>query len=401
MKEHKILKYFILGLLGLFIVHQVYSSLYKPISTESAQYYVAVDGVKAEGTVIRNETLVSGAGEGVLHFLTPSGSHVAKSGVIAQVYDSAATSYTVNRISELNKRISDIEQLMAYNSVTAADMGAANARVKESLSAVITASRGGNISSARFCSDKLLFDLNRRRMITGEETDFSAKLEALKGELAALSETLPQVKSSVTAPVSGYFISGVDGFETVFSNKTAAELTPEFINNAKAEEVPAGTVGKIVSDYEWFVCCKVSVNDSLKFKEDEELTLVASSATTQELKATVKAINLAGDSNSAVVVLSCSSLSKELASMRNGKFTIISKTYTGLKVPKKSLRIVNKQSGVYILTGSVIKFVPVNVLYTVDDYVVCEQKKETGNILHLYDEVVVKGKKLYDGKAVG
>ena len=63
--------------------------------------------------------------------------------------------------------------------------------------------------------------------------------------------------------------------------------------------------------------------------------------------------------------------------------------------------MVNGATGVYVMQGSTVKFKPVNILYTGDNYVICE-KNETGDTgkLRLYDEVIEKGKDLYDGKFI-
>ena len=52
-----------------------------------------------------------------------------------------------------------------------------------------------------------------------------------------------------------------------------------------------------------------------------------------------------------------------------------------------------------MLSGSVLSFVPVNVLYSTDSYCICEAQT-TGVRLKLYDEIVIKGKNLYDGKVI-
>ena len=54
--------------------------------------------------------------------------------------------------------------------------------------------------------------------------------------------------------------------------------------------------------------------------------------------------------------------------------------------------------GVYVLSGMQISFVPVEVLYYSDSYIICKKDNEGG--LKLYDRVVVKGKNLYDGKII-
>ena len=45
------------------------------------------------------------------------------------------------------------------------------------------------------------------------------------------------------------------------------------------------------------------------------------------------------------------------------------------------------------------KFIPVSIIYSGGDYSLCEIKADDGN-LRLYDEIIVKGKNIYDGKII-
>ena len=58
MGEHKVLKIFLCIITLVFIVHQVYSSLYKPITTVTAEYNTATDGFEISGFVIREEKII-------------------------------------------------------------------------------------------------------------------------------------------------------------------------------------------------------------------------------------------------------------------------------------------------------------------------------------------------------
>ena len=80
--------------------------------------------------------------------------------------------------------------------------------------------------------------------------------------------------------------------------------------------------------------------------------------------------------------------------------TIINSTYSGLKLPAKALRLQDDKPGVFVRSGMTIKFVGVNVIYRTDEYIICEQQVSNDDVLRLYDDVVVKGKGLYDGKIV-
>ena len=400
MREHKILKWFLCIIALVFLVHQIYSATYKPITTVSAEFSTLVDGLDVTGVIIRQEKIITNNSSGVLHFVAENGERVAKDGVIANLYASADTSVTVSRIETLQQRISSIEEIQGYNDVHSADLGLANNKVNNALNELIRGCAAGDYSNVANKSAELLTTLNRRQMITGEHTDFSAQLESLKGELQSLNDSLPAAIGQITAQTSGYFVSGCDGYETVLSGDDIESITPEFLDGIKASEVPADAVGKIVSNYDWYIAAKVSINDSLQYKVGDSLTIKTSIKSSPELYVTVSAINISQSQDDAVIVFTCQQMNSELASMRTGRMTIIKKTYSGLKLPKKTLRVNEGQTGVYVVSGISLKFVTVNVIYNNDGYIICEQQTSNEDVLRLYDEVVVKGRRLYDGKII-
>lgn len=400
MKEHTVLKALIGIIAAVFIFHQLYSAVYMPVSTQSADYYEYTDGLKITGYIIRRESIVTGDADGVFHFAVSDGERVAKGGVIAQIYDSAQASITMNRINELTRQIKDIEELSAYNDLQAADLDLINEKVKDAINELVLSCSAGNFSSVSEKEEELLSSLNRRQVITGEQTDFSAKLNELKNELNSLESSLPAVKGTITAAVSGFFVPNTDGYESVLTCDSLDIVTAEFLDELKPNETAENVVGKIVSDYEWYIAAKVPINDSLKYKEGDAHTVKTSVKSSQELSVTVKQINISSDSDSAVVVFACQQMNSELANMRTGSMTVVNKVYKGLRLAKKSLRVVDEQTGVYVLSGITLKFVPVEVIYSADDYIICTQERSNENVLRLYDEVVVKGKKLYDGKII-
>ena len=372
----------------------------KPITTVSAEYYTAVEGFQINAVVIREEKVITSDTTGALHFTLSDGERVAKGGVIANIYSDAETSVTVNRIAQLNARIADIEEIQGYNDVEAADINLVNNKVTNSLNTLLRGIASGNFSSVESDSAELLTNISRRQMITGEQTDFSERLAELKSELDTLNASLPQPVGSIRAEQSGYFVSGVDGYETVLSCENIDAVTPEYIESLKADTTPQNAVGKIVSGYTWYIATKVSISDSLKYKSGDTLTLKTTLKTTPQLNVTVEKINTSQSEDSAVIIFSCEQMNSELASIRKGNMTIINNTYSGLKIPTKALRFQNETTGVFVRSGMTLKFVSVNVIYRTDEYIICEQQVSSDTVLRLYDDVVVKGKRLYDGKIV-
>lgn len=400
MSGSKVLKALLGIVAAVFIVHQIYSSVYKPIVTESAIYYEADDGLNITGVIIRSEILISSDTDGVFHFVVPEGTRVAKNGTIANIYDSESASIIVSEIDSISAQIANIEDIQGNNNIEASDLELINGKVKSSLNALIFDCSAGNFNNAAVYSEALLSNINRRQIATGVVTDFSAQLAELNSRLNTLKASLPAAKGKILSPESGYFVSKVDGFEKFFDYAHPEKITPEILKSAKVADTDQKSIGKIVSDYEWYIAAVVSLNDSLKHKEGDAVKLRTNVKSNPVLSARVKHINLSEDSSEAVIIFSCNQLDSSLASMRSGPMTVISSSYKGLKVNKNALRVVDSKTGVYVLSGMQIRFVPVNVIYRTDSYIICEQQASTDRVLRLYDEVVVKGRNLYDGKII-
>lgn len=401
MKNNTALKVCLLLIASVFIIHQLYSSFYKPITTQSAEFSTAVQGLNITGIFIRNETLVENNAGGVLHFVADEGSRVAKDGVIASIYETDTASLTVSQIEAVKRQIADIEDIQSYNNLEATDLDLLNNKVEDGLNALVKSSAAGNFSGSYDYAASLLSTINRRQMATGVASDFSVQLAALNSRLAELNASLPAAKGYVNAAQSGYFVSVTDGYEKVLKCDDLSQITPEFIKDMQPDTVGDTVIGKIVSDYEWYIAAKVTINESLKYKEGDSLTIRTAVKSCPDLSVTVKKINISDNSSDAVLIFACDQMNSEIAAMRSVNMEIISSEYSGLKVSKSALRVIDSKTGVYVLNGMQLKFVPVNVLYSNDAYIICEQQKSTDTVLRLYDEVIVKGKNLYDGKIVG
>lgn len=401
MKGSRFFKISFLVIATVFIINQLLSSVYMPIKTENAVFYTANDGFKITGQILRKEILVTNNTDGVLHFVTPDGSRVAKNGVVANVYGNASASITVSKIDVLNSQIADIEDILSYNDIEAANLELINSRISDALGEVVFAGAGGNYGGMEEYTEALLSANNRKQVALGVTTGLVERKEELKRELDSLSASLPNAKGSINAKESGYFVSKTDGYENVFTTDNLNQVTVDFLSSAKPVERAGDVIGKIVSDYEWYVAATVSLNDSLKYKEGQSLKLLTTVKSSPVLQVTVKQINISETDERAVIIFACSDMNSELATIRSGNMTVVDKEYSGLRIPKKALRVVNSQKGVYVQNGMQINFVPVEVIYRNDNYIICEKQNSNNDYLKLYDKVVVKGKNLYDGKIVG
>ena len=76
------------------------------------------------------------------------------------------------------------------------------------------------------------------------------------------------------------------------------------------------------------------------------------------------------------------------------------KTYEGIRIDKEALHIVDGQRGVYVKYGNLQRFLKITTLYENDSYILIPENGKIGtdNEVRLYDEIIVQGTNLQDGK---
>lgn len=401
--NNKVIRISLGVLLAVFLFHQLYSSLYNPIKSESTQFVSLTDGIKANGIIIRSEKLINRPSEGVMHFHLPNGSRVAKGGVVADIYSNQNDSVKVNKIETLKTKIENIERIQGYNDIAAVDINLLDQKINTSFSSILFASSKNDFETAYSDTNDFLAMLNRKTMITGENYDFTAELNNLRQELSGLEASLGTPVSRVMAESSGFFVPNADGYENVLTTDDFSVYTPEFMDSLKSESVSGSNVGKIVSDYTWYFAAEINDEQSLKYKVGDRVNLHTSLKNNADLSVLVAAINKSKNNDRVIIIFSCQEMNEELASMRTLSVSVVDGIYEGLKVKKSALRVVDGERGVFVISGMELKFVKVKVIYSKEelDYAICEKADNPNStVLRLYDKVVVKGKNLYDGKII-
>lgn len=404
MKENRngrVIGALLLALIIVVVFFQFYRALYSPVTTGSVTATSTFNGIDLDVISIRDEKVLKTSKSGVLSYNVEDGGKVAKGGVVAYIYNDKSDANLKVEIEQLENTIKDLENINGYNNSEAIDIDSLDIKIDKALLDMVNTANAGVVSNATEPSGELLKLLNRRQIATGISGGFDDLLKGYKAELKSLKAKKDKASSSVKSKTPGYFVSGIDGYETLLSSDDIDDLTPDTLANLKPQEKEyEGTVvGKLVSDYEWYLAAEISLDDSLKFKEKTDMVLKTNFESVPELPVNVYKINKGTSGDKAVVVFTCNYMNSELATMRSAKMTAVIENYSGLGVNARAVRFVDGKKGVFVLTGNIINFVPVNVLYSKDNLCICE-KQSTGVRLKLYDEIVIKGKNLYDGKVI-
>ena len=397
----KVLKTGLIILLCVFIVHQFAAMIYKPITTASAMYYDTYDGIDITGYFVRDEHVIDYTPTGKERYVVNDGEKVAKGGIVAEVFSSSDTAASYVKCDELEKQIETLESINSVSDPASVDLDTMNNNINESYINLLNSFKNGNYLNVSGYTNDLLTLMNKKQLLTGQTTDFTNLLTNLKTQLSQLKAGLPAPVRNVTADTSGFFVSNVDGLEDVLKIDSVDKIDDSVFDKLSVAK-SSGGFGKIVSNYSWYIVAKINNDEYLNFAEGSKVSLKTSINGAEEIEASVYKINASKNKNSAVVVFACNVMNGDIAVMRSAPMTIVTQKFSGIRISNRSVRVLNGQTGVYVVTGSVVKFKPIKILYSTDTFTLCEKDdNDTGNTIRLYDEVIERGKNLYDGKYIG
>lgn len=385
-----------------YVGYQAFQVLYNPVKTETVASYSVYDTVDAEGIAIRNETKIPGEADGFLFYTIENGSRVAKDGVIAQVYPTEADALAQQELDALNEEIEMLRGVQLQGTASRVNLDVIDKQISQLVGNITEGVNSLSLSGLSDWHSRLLELMNKRQITVGTVSDFNARIAALNEEKAALEGSFSKASAAITSPDAGYFVSEIDGFEDTLKADDALSMTPDKLAELLGSPAAAdgtGYVGKVVLNYEWYFACLVPAEDAADIRVDMTPTLLFPFVTDDPVPATVVATNRDKEGNVAVI-FECSTMSSELSSMRVEPVQIRLRQYEGLRVPSRCI-IKNDEgeNGVYVLVGDTCTFRRVNILHSEPDYVICEETDESG-FLQLYDDIIVEGKGLYDGKTV-
>ena len=116
------------------------------------------------------------------------------------------------------------------------------------------------------------------------------------------------------------------------------------------------------------------------------------------LPATIQEVTQDEDGGLAKIVVHCEYISAQILALGQQTARLDLNSYTGLRISKDAVHIVNDVNGVYVRSGRLIEFRPIVKLYENENYILVPNGGNKESKLKLYDEVVVRGRGLRDGR---
>ncbi len=395
------------GFILVYIVYQTYLITHVSVDTEVATLTTINESVDTDTFVVRNESYIKNSDQGTLIALVDDGSRVAKGEGVAAVFsdDESASNYA--ELGNLKENIERYNRLNSQKGTFAVDVTAMNDNISSSIISLVEDVDNGNYSDMKTDIYDVRDKIITRQIATGELDGLDSKIQSLNQQYRNFSNKTAE-HNTIVSRTSGYYINGTDGYETVVDYDEIDGLSVrdiEKIIDAKPSKVSDRVIGKVVGDFDWYMICVIDTNKAANLTEGNKVTVNLPYSAVNSVPAYVDRISNTNNDKKTAVVLRCNRMNSFIASLRKERAEIVINSYKGLKINNKAIRVNDEGvKGVFVKNGNVAEFKKLNIVYSGEDYVISSLEHDDdpyGKYVKTYDNVILGGKNLYDGKIIG
>ena len=408
-------------LAGIYVGYQALQVLFPPNTYETALLATVADTVDADGVLLFDEAYVPGGG--TLGYLAADGERVSAGAAVAEIYSSPEQAGLRQQLTSLNDQI---ELLQRSQNTTATQLDSLKKERASALYDMMDALDSSAYDETAQGEENYILAQNKLWVITGEVASFSDQITALTQQAATVQSQLGN-PSQITAPQTGYFIRSSSSGRL---NAGSADILALDAANLKAyvESSPEiamdGCAGKIVSGFTWYYAgvCSAKQAEKLLGRDGKPLTKSVEirfpGQVETPLKAKVSEVNIDAENDIARFVLSCEIINGDVLRLNCANAQIIVGRNTGLRVPAAAVHYLKEDGseaegqgenyipGVYVKYGNLARFCRIDPVddahpqITDGDDLIVLPSGTAGSVsqVRLYDEIIVSGQNLYDGK---
>ena len=386
-----------LALVSVYIIVQCFVIFRRSYKTETAIKYTLAESITLDGVVAFDSVDVAGSGD--LGYLVQDGERVTNGTIVAEVYTDDSQGLQRERLDRLERTITLLTK--SQNS-TGSDLSVLTNQTKQALYNLLDKINTAQYSGITDAEDTFLLAQNRLQVSTGQTAGFADTIAALQVEYDSIKAQLDALQT-ITATTNGYFSSTAASPAIAVDRQALDDADPATLQKMLADGFPAAATdraGQITTGFSWKFYAVCDLDTAARFDNISSVKISVPGKQNTPLSATVEEVTLDKDNGIAKIVLQCQTINAEVLSFGQETAQIDLKTYEGIRIDKEALHIVDGQRGVYVKYGNLQRFLKITTLYENDSYILIPENGKIGtdNEVRLYDEIIVQGTNLQDGK---
>ena len=366
-----------------------------PYDTETAKIITIRKTVSGEGFILRNETVVEQASNGVFESAVKDGTRVSGGSCVGVTISGNYNEDLVKELEDVTSRIEEVKTSSDFADIYASDEARIFSAMRDITKEIRLSAKNGNLTLA--AQNALQLNTLLEKKFSAENSGAAQELlSELEAEKASLEEKLGSIRENVYTSVSGCFYTSLDGLE---QKRPESEIlgisTAEIYGYTKTLDEykkPKTHAGKIVDTYSWYLVATLP-------KKDAEVLTVGSPVTLSidegsSVAATVSSINY-DDHDMAAIVVKCTRNANGIFEKREVNFEICYEEYSGFYVPSAAIRVNGDVTGVYVINqNETVSFRAIDVILQEEEFVISKSSFKTPpespySALKLYDDILI------------
>jgi putative membrane fusion protein len=363
-----------------------------PVSTEVAYITKCEESIEGEAFIVKNETVNTALGGGMLYTYATDGERVGKNRKIASIYNSSVNTDLLKELNNIDKKIQSIKtnsSKSTQNSDTSDE-----SLVLTYTNDIFDAVYDGNISEIY----NIKSDIKAVREGGGEQTTESDDLESLESKRETIESKIGNMKNDVYSQTAGVFVSGTDGFEDILTEQTMLNMTvSDFdalsrdIEYTQPSSVSKGDkICKIVDNNKWYIVLKTESEKLENSKVGDSVTLKFDAVPGTEVSANIYSIS-AEENGEVLLFIECEKYIDGIFSIRYSDVEVVLRQYTGYRIPIYAIRVQDNQTGVMVSKNLNEVFKPCEIVYTDEEegFVVIRSLDGTSDEIEQNDTIII------------
>ena len=397
--KKKIIEYFILILVVIYILYTIYLLIKQPTKTfvvENGKLYMEETDI---GYIIRDEVVVQGENyKNGMEQIKSEGEKVAKDEAIFRYYSQNEESLK-QKISQLDEKIQ--ETMQENKDLFTSDMKILEKKIDEKVEEISTIK---DISKLAEYKKQISELVTKKAKIAGDLSPSGSYLKQLINERSSYESQLNSGAEYKKAPKSGIVSYKVDGLESSLTCSDFSTLSKSYLENLNLKTgkiiATSNECGKVIDNFKCYIAT-ISTSENAKqakIGDSVKIRLPSNKEITSQIAYVSKE-----DEENYLIVLEIDNEIEELTNYRKISFNLIWWSKTGLKVPNQAIveqdglkYVVRNRAG--YLSKILIKVNKQNENYAIIDNYDVDELRELGfsdaqinayKKISIYDEIQI------------
>lgn len=315
--------------LGIYLVQ----GMTDPVQTALAVTATMSDSSTMSGLVVRDEVVLRGDAE-YIDVIVNEGEKVSVGQTVAVIYSDQDALRRAEKLESIGQEIDSVKAALsgAQGNYSA---GNRDESIMDALLGVSISLRSDEMRAID-TRQSTLASLVFRKEVSDATEDYLVELESSYRDMLA---TAAGGTRDIKATQSGTFTALVDGYEGV-NPEYVEGLTPdelrEIITVGRDNDGDAGTIGKLVTSYNWYYAAIVSRENASRLEKGDRVRLSFGRYYSDYIAAKVVYLGRVED-DERIVVFSMDRALTDMLAARAVSAELIYSEYTGIRVPIKGL----------------------------------------------------------------